>query len=128
MNLGAFWREVKETVQRQSPLLAAALEHAGLGACSDAHITALLPDKFQCDQLERHRAKVELVMQEIAGFPVRLEVKQGGERAAVLPSTIQAEASALDVDRRRREDEARKHPMIQKAQDVFGAKVTGIKT
>ena len=127
-DLGRFWREVKDLLQRRSPMIAAALEHAAVSSATDGLMALVLPEKFQCEQVEKNRAKVETAMQEVAGTAIRLEVKQGQVRGAVMPSTVRSEADAADVDRRRREEEARKHPMIQKAQDVFGAKVTGIKT
>lgn len=128
VDLPAFWRSVREAVQARSPMLAAALEHGALGAVSEGHVIVLLPDRFQCEQVEKSRPKIEAVMLEVAGRPVRLEVKQGQSRAAAIPSTVHVETHAAESDKRRREDEARRHPMIQKAQDVFGAKVTGIKT
>ncbi|MDX2021453.1 MAG: DNA polymerase III subunit gamma/tau [Deltaproteobacteria bacterium] len=127
-DLVRFWRDVKDLLQQRSPMLAAALEHAGVSSANEGLLAVVLPEKFQCEQVEKNRAKVEAAMQEVAGMPIRLDVKQGESRAAVMPSTVRSEADAADADRRRREEEARKHPMIQKAQDVFGAKVTGIKT
>ena len=123
-----FWRDVREAAQTRSPMLAAALEHASLSTVTEGQVTLVFSDRFQCEQMERSRAKVEAVMAEVAGHAVRLEVKQGEARAAVLPSVVHVEANAAELDRRRREEEARRHPMIQKAQDVFNAKVTGIKT
>ncbi len=127
-DVSRFWQEVRETVQTRSPMLAAALEHAAVADVSEGHLTAVFSDKFQCDQVERNRAKIEAIMADLGGRPIRLEVKQGEGRAALMPSPVHSEAHAAESDRKRREDEARRHPMIQKAQDVFGAKLTGIKT
>jgi len=128
VNLANFWRDVKERIARQSPMIAAALEHAALSSASEGQLTLVMSEKFQCEQVEKNRAKIEAAMLEVSGIVYRLEVRQGDTRAAVVPSSVRSEAEAADNDKRRREEEARKHPMVQKAQDVFGAKVTGIKT
>jgi DNA polymerase III subunit gamma/tau len=127
-NLSNLWRDVKESIARQSPMIAAALEHAALTSASEGQLSIVMSEKFQCDQIEKNRAKIEATLLEVSGVVYRLEVRQGDTRSAAVPSSVRAEAVAADNDKRNREEEARKHPMIQKAQDVFGAKVTGIKT
>ena len=128
LEVNRFWQSVREAVQSRSPMLAAALEHAAVGDLTDIQLTAVFSERFQSEQVERNRPKIEAIMAELAGRPMRLEVKQGGTRAPLMPSIAHVEADAAESDRKRREEEARRHPMIQKAQDVFGAKVTGIKT
>ena len=127
-DLANFWRRVKEVIAQRSPMIAAALEHAAVSSASEGVVAVMLPERFQCEQVEKNRLRIESAMQEVGGSSFRLEVRQGENPAAAMPSTMRSEAEAADIEKRRREDEARKHPMIQKAQDVFGAKLTGIKT
>ena len=46
----------------------------------------------------------------------------------MLRSEVGAEADAASADRKNREAEARQHPVIRRAQDVFGAALKEIKT
>ena len=61
---------------------------------------------------------------------MRLILKQdtGAGAGAVIRAEIADEAEALAGDKRKREQEARQHPIIQKAQDLFGAAIREIKT
>jgi hypothetical protein len=45
-----------------------------------------------------------------------------------LRSEAGTEADAVHADRQKREAEARQHPVIRRAQDVFGAALKEIKT
>jgi hypothetical protein len=46
----------------------------------------------------------------------------------VLRSAVGAESDAAAADKKRRETEARQHPLIQKAQDIFNAPLKEVKT
>jgi hypothetical protein len=89
-------------------------------------------DRADVDAAERHRTDIEQALATEFGGVVRLAVKQGvggaGGLVAVARAETVEEADALAIDRRKREQEARQHPMIQKAQDLFGAAIREIKT
>ncbi len=62
---------------------------------------------------------------------MKIVLQEGGPRAAgapVVASEVRREADAAANDRRRREKEAREHPIVRKAQDVFGVSVKEVKT
>ena len=82
------------------------------------------------DAAERVRADIEQVLAAELGASVRLILKQnsGAPTAVVVRAEVSEEADALLADRRKREQEARQHPIIQKAQDLFGASIREIKT
>jgi hypothetical protein len=87
-------------------------------------------DRADVDATEKHRADIEQVLAAEFGVPVRLVAKQGGGAAAetvVRADTID-EADTQLREKRTREQEARQHPMVQKAQDLFGAAIREIKT
>ena len=62
------------------------------------------------------------------GRPVKVSFSVGAAAAAVLRSEVGTEADAANADRQKREAEARQHPVIRRAQDVFGAALKEIKT
>ncbi|HET6280220.1 MAG TPA: hypothetical protein VFH73_04615 [Polyangia bacterium] len=47
---------------------------------------------------------------------------------AAVRSEVAVENDAAVADRKNRETEARQHPMVKKAQDLFGASLKEIKT
>jgi DNA polymerase-3 subunit gamma/tau len=134
-NPAAFWSAVKSAIESKSPMLASGLDHAEvteLVAGGQPHITITVADRFAVDHLEKGRPRIEAVLQDVAGVPLRLTVRQGQRQSApgarVLPSAAAEEEAEREDERRRREDEARHHPMIQKAQNLFGANLAAIKS
>ena len=91
-------------------------------------MTLALPDKFSAEKAERDRAQIEAAVAEAAGTPIRLVFTVGARTDATVRSAVGQEAAASAADRRHREQEARQHPVIRSAQDVFGAALKEIKT
>jgi DNA polymerase-3 subunit gamma/tau len=126
------WRAVRDGFVGR-PALAAALDHADVGDFSDGRLTLVFDGKFTMDQAEKARADIERALTEAAGTPVRLQLRHGqsaaqGTGAPVLRSEVSREAQQLADDQRRRQEEARQHPMIKRAQELFGATPREIKT
>jgi hypothetical protein len=81
-------------------------------------VTLTFAEKFNADQVEKARAEIEPLISSALGRPTRLALKVES----------QAGREGDDADRRIRETEARQHPMIRRAQDLFGAPLKEIKT
>ena len=78
----------------------------------------------------RYRAEIEQALAAEVGSPMRVVFKQnqGDSAAPMIRAEVSDEAEALSADKRKREQEARQHPIIQKAQDLFGVAIREIKT
>jgi DNA polymerase-3 subunit gamma/tau len=125
------WRAVLATVGAKSTQLAARLATADVTAFGAGTLALVLPDDFAAAQVEKARAELEKVASAALGESVRLSIAVGGATGAappVLRSEVAAETDALAADRKSRETEARQHPAIRQAQDLFGAPLKEIKT
>jgi DNA polymerase-3 subunit gamma/tau len=124
------WRSVLATFEEKRPRLGAQLAHAEVSAMSPGSLTLAFPDKFAADQAEKARGQIEEVVSTALGQPTRIAFGVGARSgaAAVLKSEVGAESDALSADRKNREAEARQHPLIRQAQDVFNAPLKEIKT
>ena len=118
------------TFETKSAQLAARLAAADVTAFGDGALALVVPDKLAADRIEKARADIEQAAGEALGSPVRLTVTMGAANGAatVMRSEVAVETDALTADRKSREAEARQHPLIQKAQDVFNASLKEIKT
>jgi DNA polymerase-3 subunit gamma/tau len=123
---GEAWNILRLRLQDR-PALAAALDHAAVESWEPGRVSILLPDKLLLDQTEKNRRFVEQALAELAGGPVTFICKLGGTARSVVSSEVSREAESAERDRRLRVDEARKHPMIQKAQELFGVAPREIK-
>jgi hypothetical protein len=88
-------------------------------------------DRADVDAAERVRVEIEQALSSGTGSPVRLVTRQDKRDASVVPvirAELLEEADALSADKHTREQEARQHPIIQKAQDLFGVAIREIKT
>jgi DNA polymerase-3 subunit gamma/tau len=108
------------------PALAAALDHAAVESWPPGRLTLVVPDKLLLDRTEKNRPVLEAVLQELTGMPTAVHLKLGGA-TSTQGSEVAREADALDKERTRREQEARQHPMIRKAQELFGVSAREIK-
>ena len=110
-------------------MLAAALDHGEVVEWAQGRLTLVLPDKLTLDQVEKHRKDVERAIASVSGDSTQLVLRQGtpGGGSAVR-SEVGREADAVLADQKKRETEARQHPMIKKAQELFGVSPREIKT
>jgi DNA polymerase-3 subunit gamma/tau len=137
------WKRVRSSFEEKRPRLAALLAHAEVGAVevgagASGRLTLHFPDRPSVDAAEKARGEIEQALAAAFGQPTRLTLTGGqeggggaaapGAPAATIRSEVAAEAEALSADRKNREAEARQHPMIKKAQDLFGASLKEIKT
>jgi DNA polymerase III subunit gamma/tau len=119
------WRRVCATFPDR---LRAALDHAEVAEWGDGKLALVLPDKLTLDQAEKNRKDVERAVSALAGAPTQLVLRQGVAAGAVVRSEVGREADATLADQKRREAEARQHPMIKRAQELFGVSPREIKT
>jgi hypothetical protein len=125
------WRRILGTFEASRPRLAGMLAHAAVGELLPGRLSLLFPDRFTLEQAEKARVDIETALTAAFGQPSRVTLSLGGGGSSappVLRSEVKAESDILAADRKNRETEARQHPIIRKAQDVFGASLKEIKT
>jgi DNA polymerase-3 subunit gamma/tau len=122
------WRRVRESFGHR-PALAAALDHAEVGTWEGGTVTLLFSQKFALDQTAKAKAEVEKVLSQITGGPAHVNLQVAtGKVISLVRSEVRREADAAEEEHRQRETEAREHPMIKKAQEIFGVAPKEIKT
>jgi DNA polymerase III subunit gamma/tau len=124
------WRAVLARFESK-PMLGARLAHAEVMDLAPGAITLAFPDKYTADVVEKSRKDIEEAASAVLGQPTKINFTVGGAgRGApvVLRSEVGVETDAATADRKNREAEARQHPLIQKAQDVFNAALKEVKT
>jgi DNA polymerase-3 subunit gamma/tau len=122
------WRRVLAGLEVKRPRLGALLAHAEVAAFAAGAVTLTLPDKFNADQAEHNRSEIEAAVSEALGRATRITFTVGSRGDAAIRSQVGAETEAAVADRKTREQEARQHPVIRRAQDLFGAALKEIKT
>jgi DNA polymerase III subunit gamma/tau len=121
------WRRLRLRFEDR-PALAAALDHGAVESWQKGQLVLAFGDKLMLEQTEKHRRLLEEALLEITGAPatIRLELS-ASPRPLLVQAETAREAESAAQDRRRREDEARQHPIIRKAQEVFGVSPREIK-
>jgi DNA polymerase III subunit gamma/tau len=122
------WRRVMTAFEARGPRLASLLAHAEVVSLSSGEVTLAFASKLEADRAEKARAEIEQVTSATIGRQVKVSFSVGAAAAAVLRSEVGTETDAANADRQNREAEARQHPVIRRAQDVFGAALKEIKT
>jgi DNA polymerase-3 subunit gamma/tau len=122
------WRRVMTAFESRGPRLASLLAHAEVVSLSAAEVTLAFASKLEADRAEKARAEIEQVTSATMGRTVTVSFTVGAAAGAVLRSDAGTEADAAHADRQNREAEARQHPVIRRAQDLFGASLKEIKT
>jgi len=122
------WRRVMTAFEARGPRLASLLAHAEVMSLSSGEVTLAFASKLEADRAEKARAEIEQVTSATMGRQVKVSFSVGAAAAAVLRSEVGTETDAANADRQKREAEARQHPVIRRAQDVFGAALKEIKT
>ena len=93
-------------------------------------MTLVFDQKFALDQTAKSKAEIEKVLSHLCGSPTRVVLQVGttGASKALLRSEVGREAEAAASQQKQRETEARQHPMVRKAQELFGVTPKEIKT
>jgi DNA polymerase III subunit gamma/tau len=121
------WRRLRLRCEGR-PALAAALDHGAVQSWAKGLLVLVFGDKLMLEQTEKQRRLLEEALVEIAGGPTGLRLElSASPRPALLQAETTREAETVASDRRRREDEARQHPIIRKAQELFGVAPREIK-
>jgi len=122
------WRRVTAAFEAKGPRLASLLAHAEVVSLTPSELTLAFESKRDVDLAEKARAEIEQGASATLGRTLKLTITVGSTRPAALRSEVGAETDAANADRQNREAEARQHPVIRRAQDVFGASLKEIKT
>jgi hypothetical protein len=127
-DIAEVWRRVRESFGHR-PAVAAALDHAEVAGWESGTVTLQFAQKFALEQTTKFKAEVERSLSQITGSATRIETKLAtGPALALVQSEVGREAEAAQLDQHQRETEARQHPMIRKAQELFGVAPKEIKT
>ena len=122
------WQRVRESFGHR-PAMAAALDHAEVSGWEGGAVTLQFSQKFALDQTAKFKPEVERTLTQITGTATRLELKMStGKVLPLVRSEVGREAEAAQIDQHQRETEARQHPMIRKAQELFGVAPKEIKS
>jgi hypothetical protein len=127
------WRRIRAGFEEKRPRLAALLAHAEIGELAAGRMSLLFRNRADAEAGEKVRAEIEQAVAAGFGQVVRLvmnsrDAAPGPAAASAIRSEVAVEEEAQSVDRKNREAEARQHPMIKKAQNLFGASLKEIKT
>jgi DNA polymerase-3 subunit gamma/tau len=123
------WRRALATFEKKSMMLGSLMAHADVVSLADGALTLAFGQKTEVDRAEKARAEIEAVVSSVVGRPVKVTVTTAAPSAgAAIRSEVGQESDSAAADRRAREAEARQHPLIRRAQDVFGASLKEIKT
>jgi DNA polymerase-3 subunit gamma/tau len=126
--VGEAWRRVAAGFETKGPRLASLLAHAEVVSLSANELTLAFESKRDAELADKSRAEIEQGASVTLGRTIKLTITAGAPAAAALRSEVGTETDAATADRRNREAEARQHPVIRRAQDVFGASLKEIKT
>ena len=128
-DIAGVWRRVCESFGHR-PIIAAALDHAEVGAWEGGEVKLLFDQKFALDQAAKSKVEIERVLSQITGSPTHISLEVGAAQAgtALLRSEVGREAEAAQAEKNLRESEARQHPMVRKDQELFGTAPKEIKT
>jgi hypothetical protein len=126
------WRKIRAGFEEKRPRLAALLAHAEIGELASGRMSLLFRNRADADAGEKVRAEIEQAVATGFGQVVRLVINSRdagpGPALAAVRSEVAVEEEAHAADRKNREAEACQHPMIKKAQNLFGASLKEIKT
>ena len=126
------WHRIRSGFEEKRPRLAALLAHAEIGELGAGRMNLVFRNRADADAGEKVRAEIEQAVAAGFGHVVRLVIsgRDAGPAAgpAAVRSEVAVEEEAQASDRKSREAEARQHPMIKKAQNVFGVSLKEIKT
>jgi hypothetical protein len=123
------WRRILAIFEKKSMSLGAMLAHADVVSLVPGAMTLSFAQKRDADRAERDAAEIEAVASSVLGKPSKLNVVVGAHRnGTAVRSEVGQQNDAAAADRLAREAEARQHPLIRSAQDVFGTALKEIKT
>jgi hypothetical protein len=122
------WRQVLTSLESKRPRLGALLAHASVAAFTAGSVTLAFAEKREVDSAEKDRGQIEAELTAVIGHPTRVAFAVGARPDAAVRSAVARQTDADLADRKVRETEARQHPVIRRAQDVFGAALKEIKT
>jgi DNA polymerase III subunit gamma/tau len=127
-SLDEAWRRLLRTFEGSRPSLAALLAHAEVISSGPSALSLAFSSKIDADRAEKARGEIDPAVSSALGRPVRISFTVGSNGPAAVRSEVGVENAAAVADRKNRELEARQHPVIRSAQDVFGASLKEIKT
>jgi len=121
-------RRIVAGLEAKRPRLGALLAHAEVATLTPSAVTLAFSDRFGFEQAEKARAEIDSAISEVLRRPIHAVFTVGARAERAVRSEVGVENDAAAADRKSREQEARQHPLIRSAQDVFGASLKEIKT
>jgi DNA polymerase-3 subunit gamma/tau len=125
--VGEQWRRVLAAFESKGPRLASLLAHAEVVSLTAGDVTLAFASKRDADLADKARAEIEQGASSALGRASRWRSRPAVQRAARSVGGRQRNRRR-DADRKHARQEARQHPVIRRAQDVFGAALKEIKT
>jgi DNA polymerase-3 subunit gamma/tau len=122
------WRRVMTAFEAKGPRLASLLAHAEVVSLKASELTLAFEAKRDAELADKARGEIEQGASTTLGRSMKVTITVGAPAAAALRSEVGSETDAANADRQNREAEARQHPVIRRAQDLFGAALKEIKT
>ncbi len=121
------WRAVLASFESK-PGLGMRLANANVTSFESGTLTLSFADRFEVDKVEKSRKEIEDAVAAVVGQPTKVVFVAGSASTpALVKSEVSTDLDALAAERKSREVEARQHPLIQKAQDVFNTSLKEIK-
>jgi hypothetical protein len=121
------WRAVLASFESK-PVLGMRLANANVTSFESGTLTLAFVDRFEVDKVEKARKEIEEAVAAVVGQPTKVVFVVGSASTpTLLKSEMSSDLDALAAERKSREVEARQHPLIQKAQDVFNTSLKEIK-
>jgi hypothetical protein len=114
--------------EAKGPRLASLLAHAEVVSLKASELTLAFEAKRDAELADKARGEIEQGASTTLGRSMKVTITVGAPAAAALRSEVGSETDAANADRQNREAEARQHPVIRRAQDLFGAALKEIKT
>ena len=124
----AVWQKVLEAARKKSVVFGALLDHGDVVSLTGGTVTLSFAEKMDVERAEKARADIEATVSAVLGKPTKVTISSAAASGAAVRSAVGAESDAASADRKVREVEARQHPVIRRAQDLFGATLKEIKT
>jgi hypothetical protein len=129
------WAQVLDTLEARRKLsVFGNYQHARVLALTDTAVELGFAADYELGEMARSPEQVDVVrgvLRELAGTDIRVSVRVlSTAEAAATParSTVEDSRARADDEKRRREVEAREHPMTRLVLETFGGAIKEIKT
>ena len=123
------WRAAVDSIEKESPRVAAALKEAHLLGVSGGEVAIQIAPGFHAETIGKRRAEVEAVLTRVLGVPARLSVKVEAlpaQPAGAPASIAQAEAAERRARSSAVREAAKAHPNVREAARILGGGIDDV--